>query len=554
MRRFLSLLLVLLMIFSIAACTSEGVTTTQQEESTTTQSTQSEQSNDNTSVTDGNTESSATDITVTTEETGFVRLTEDGTLTVGTTDTVYGFEPGASNNNLGMPLVYEYMIARNKETGLYEPMLCESFELTDPTTLVFHLRDNVYFSNGDKFVAEDVIWSFYNMYYGGARTASYYEYIDFDNSYCEDELTAVFKFKYEYGPWESVFGSTAVTSKSVSAAMTEEDYWDNPVGTGPYSVVENVSGSHTTYALRDDYWNTEAIPEAKTITVRSYSDAATMFIDFENGVLDIVTNIATSDVERLVSGAVTDCTYAIQSLPDNILIAFNNNNEYLQNENVRAAICYGVDYAAVGEAAKGVMFKEATSALPSDLMYYSNVGQYEYNPELAQQYMDASGYAPGEISLRFIVVNNGVNNIIAECVQAYLADVGINVIVEAYDQATAVGYYREGSTDLCTKELPTGVADGDPATFFSTMKRGSTNICVVMHDEAFQEILDEATYTSDTATRAAAYAEAQQWLVDNYWNPAVCEVCACYAYRNYIDFVDGVTPLKLSLRYVSFAD
>ena len=486
------------------------------------------------------------------EETGFERVTAPGTLTVGTTGSVNGFDPAGVANTYGCDLVYEYLIRRDPETLEFVCGLAESYELVDDTTAVFHLRDNVYFSNGDKLTAEDVIFSVEHMLQ--SRTASNYMHIDFENSYCEDDLTAVFKFKYAYGPWESSFAICYIMSKNAADSMSEDDYWDKPVGTGPYYVVENVAGSHSTYALREDYWDADNLPEAKEITVRAYADTSTMFIDFENGVLDIVTNIGVTDVERLVSGGVSDCTYVIKSLPDNILLAMNSSNEYLQDENVRAAICYGVDFPAVGEAAKGVMYKDPTSSLPSDLPFYVNVGQYEYDPDLAREYLAASGYGAGDVTLTMIIDSNNVNDTIAEAVQAYLADVGIAVNIEAYDMQTAISHYREGDADLSCKQLPAGVTTMDPQAFYSTMQADTTNLSVLIAEDEFQALLDDSVYTNDTDARAAAYEQLQQWLVDNYWDPAVCESCACYAYRSYISNVDCLTPMQLLLKTVTFAE
>ena len=70
----------------------------------------------------------------------------------------------------------EGLLRRNDATMEYEGVLAKSWENVDDTTIRFHLRDDVYFHNGEKMTAEDVLYmyqrgnelplqsSFYNMY------------------------------------------------------------------------------------------------------------------------------------------------------------------------------------------------------------------------------------------------------------------------------------------------------------------------------------------------------------------------------------------------------
>ena len=59
--------------------------------------------------------------------------------------------------------------------------------------------------------------------------------------------------------------------------MTEDEIWNSPVGTGPYTCVENVSGSYATFKRNEDYWGDK--PAAEEITIRYYAEETTMMID-----------------------------------------------------------------------------------------------------------------------------------------------------------------------------------------------------------------------------------------------------------------------------------
>ena len=55
-------------------------------------------------------------------------------------------------------MIFETLMKINPQ-GEYVPVLAESWEYEDNTHLVFHLRENVRFHNGDPMTAEDVKWS-----------------------------------------------------------------------------------------------------------------------------------------------------------------------------------------------------------------------------------------------------------------------------------------------------------------------------------------------------------------------------------------------------------
>src|SRR5690606_16405125 len=73
----------------------------------------------------------------------------------------------AQASNLDMVLVYDYLtrLDRNPETLAWEvkPSLAQSWEITDPTTIVFKLQPNVKFHDGTDFNSEAVRWNLDRM-------------------------------------------------------------------------------------------------------------------------------------------------------------------------------------------------------------------------------------------------------------------------------------------------------------------------------------------------------------------------------------------------------
>src|SRR6056297_3296334 len=90
--------------------------------------------------------------------------------------------------------VYDGLL-RYDETMQLVPNLAKTFKVEDAYTVVFELRDNVYFHNGTKMTVEDVVYTFERIsdpdY--GSPAASYYA--DVESIKVLDEKTVEFKLK-----------------------------------------------------------------------------------------------------------------------------------------------------------------------------------------------------------------------------------------------------------------------------------------------------------------------------------------------------------------------
>lgn len=102
----------------------------------------------------------------------------------------------------------------------------------------------------------------------------------------------------------------------------------------PYTVKETVNGSSATYALREDYWDTSKTFDCTEITVRYYSDANTMWVDYQNGVIDAVLGLDDTQVTALQNGTV-EGTLMMADTNAVPALVMNENNEYLADIEVR---------------------------------------------------------------------------------------------------------------------------------------------------------------------------------------------------------------------------
>ena len=276
----------------------------------------------------------------------------DTTLTVGILNGNSagsdGFDPISTTNSVGVNLVFETLVDIDPETSEPVGILAESWSYDDDTHLRVKLYDDATFSNGDPVTGEDVYWSWYRNISENGSNAGNLDFIDWDNWEFVSDKEFVISYKEAFGPALNYMTMRcfSVMSKAAMENATSDDYWSNPVGSGPYTVKENVSGSYSSYVRNEDYWNPDAMPEATEITIRNYSDASTMYIDFETGSLDMAWELDVTDAERAAEG-LENAKLETVSLNNVIGIAFPEYTESLSDIRVRQALAYAMDVEAL---------------------------------------------------------------------------------------------------------------------------------------------------------------------------------------------------------------
>ncbi len=509
--KLLALLLALTMLFSVlVACAKEDSTAGNNSSSNTTA--------DNT----GSSNSSSDDSSGTSD---VAEGDKDYTLTIGVTTSPSTHDPNSNGTRRYQTLtITERLLGQNSD-GELVPQLATEWEYIDEMTLQVKLRDDVYFTDGQHMTAEDVLTS-YRDYWAAGFQSGYFTCYDWEKTEIVDDYTINFVFNQEFGPAITLMGAWSIYCKDdmpYGDNPADADKWVySPNGTGPYYCVENVDGSHATYARKDaeDYWG--ELPECTEVTYKYYSETTTMFIDFENGAIDAANAIGTTDASRVMAGDCPDFTgYYVNSIHDNLLICLPEETAIFEDINVRKAFWMGVDRENIAIAMYGDLFLPADSLLPDTLSYYTSQADkmVDYDPEGAKALLAEAGYPDG-ISLRLIVTQD--MQVLAEALQASLAAANINISVESYDVPTAVPMLRDMQSDFICKQAEGGAYIDEALLVVETLGPASTLPPAGMTADVWAEAFEKANYSTDSAARAEGYNAMQEWAIGQYRILPVC--------------------------------
>ena len=481
------------------------------------------------------------------------------TLNVGTINVLGTFMPGSENEvcHWGCYLVYDYLFYYDEDNNPFSEILKEWHYEEDGTTFVMECRDDVYFANGDQMTGDDVLFSIKTLVDRETNQAAYYATVDWDKSYVsEDGFTVYLANTQEFGPGIINMGVVYLLDQSwcEETGFDNIDPWLNaPNGSGPYEVAEYVTDSYVTLKRRDSYWG--EFTGADTVKINHYAEDSAMYMALETGEIDLALNIAESDYSR----ALTDDKIAVMTTHEgeNILLALDNNNQYMKDENVRLAIAYGVNWQDVAESARGELAEVPGSIITSVSPYYKDTGVYEYDLEKAKQYMEAAGYVTDGSTVNFTLnmttVDQAVKTNAATVIQFYLQQLGINLQMNFTDFPTAFSaWLTEGGTDLNFQDSDTGSVCGEPyisLRFFPAEL--ATFPFAAISDETFVTLYKEANYTTDDDVRKEKYAELQQYVHDRAMIIPLYESVDAVAYNpEKIESVSLHSAVSANLRYV----
>ncbi|MFT4287123.1 ABC transporter substrate-binding protein [Nocardioides sp.] len=419
--------------------------------------------------------------------------------------------------------ICDRVVALNPDYSL-GPSLATSWTYSeDHLSLVFTLRDDVKFSNGEAMTAEDVQYSLARHMdptvasgYAGSVFASVAS-IDVTGT---NEVTVTFKTPDSLFLTAMSVAPGVVMQKSfVEAHGTETG--SPSVGvmcTGPYQIENWASGSGIQLTENPYYWNTEAKPHAKEVDLQFISDASALTQALQSGAIDGSYEVPPAAIEPLSE---TD-GQLIYGPNQSMLQIFPVGTGAMQDERLRQAFSKLVDRTAIAEK----VFHGAATPL------YTMVPEVLWGPDNADLYtsgleeLDVDKTADIEgakkliaemddppTSLTMVVIaGNEQMRLTSTLLQEQAKQLGIDLEIKQIQPAENASYFidpaaREG-VDLI---MNTGVSVVPDILFYPrrTATDGALFNLAQFSDPEVDAAVAKAVETFDSRERAEILKEAQ---------------------------------------------
>jgi peptide/nickel transport system substrate-binding protein len=330
---------------------------------------------------------------------------------------------------------YDTLIKFDWEAQKFVPALASEWKVNaNSTEVVFTIRKDITFHNGERMTMDDVMFSL-DRSLKSSFTAQINGSIDRFEKIDATRLKVV--LKYSYAPILEVLTTPCwgiVSKKAVEAAAAAgKDFGRLACGTGAYVLKEWKSGEKMAFEAFDKYY--EGAPKIKNVTVVLITDQSAGAIALETGSLDTYYGIQESDARHMseVKSLKVHNQMSGAGLYD---ITFNVTDGIFKDARLRKAVAYALDRDEIllgGQEGSGTVNDCfcATSAfgwLPDFKWYKQDLAK-------AKALMAEAGY-PNGFSVVFTQDASKTYMVSAEIMQAQLKKIGINVTFEKLERAT----------------------------------------------------------------------------------------------------------------------
>lgn len=254
----------------------------------------------------------------------------------------------------------------------FENDLATGYELSsDRLTWTFTIRDDAFFTDGEKVTASDVAFTLETAKAAqGSVDLTYME-----SAVAQDDTTLVVTLSKP----TSIFLNTLASVGIVPEHAYKEDYGTNPIGSGPYKFVEWKAQEQIIFAANEDYYG--VAPAIKNVTVVFMSEDAALAA-IQAGKVDVAYSTATlgtTEVEGYHIEAITSADnrgFTLPIFPNEGKTTENGapiGNNVTCNIEIRQAIAYAIDRRQVADVVLNGFGRPA---------YSENDGMPWNNPEV----------------------------------------------------------------------------------------------------------------------------------------------------------------------------
>lgn len=433
----------------------------------------------------------------------------------------------AAQNMVFEPLVID------TERGV-QPCLAKSWDISpDGKHYRFYLRDNVYFTDGEKFDANAVKLNMQAILANKERHAWMGLINEIGEVNIIDNMTIELVLEHAYYPTLTELGVTRpfrfISPKSFIDGQTKNGV-SRYSGTGPWVLTEHKKNQYARFEANPHYWGKK--PALNAVVWQVIPDRQTMLFALQKGDIQMIFG-ADGDMTDMDSyQAITQNHQFVANMSDPIAsraVVINSHRPITHDIKVRQALEYAVDKEGIVSAVLNG-YETLANTLMSPSAPYSNIDvqTYSFDPEKSRHLLDEAGWTlpvgqairekDGQLlTLVFSYdTSNAAEKEIAELIQDNFNDIGINLRLVGEEKQAYLDRQKRGDFDL-QYSLSWG-KPYDPASFVSSFRvpaHADYQAQLGLGDKAqIDQMIDELLITTDEQTRQNRYTQLFQRLAN----------------------------------------
>ncbi len=421
----------------------------------------------------------------------------------------------AQNKHQTTRQIYETLVAYN-EKGELIPWLAESWEYENDVTLVLHIRPGVYFHNGDELKASDVMFTLKRIRDDKTVAAMQVNRVDFDKSVVVDDYKMKLVTTAPYALQLPMLENPLCGIISERAFKESGgNFFEAPIGTGPYQVVKFNIGDSVILKGFEKYW-IKGQPYVKNVIIRYIKEAASRAIEAESAGADIVYEISANDVDRVRANPNIKLVSAMGA--NTSYLYMNQAVKPFDDIRVREAVWKAVDiksaievaYGSFGKLADGVISPGIDGRHPDMTDFFP-----KQDIERAKALLAEAGYPDGFSTSISANSSDQQRKDFCEVIQAQLAKVGIKVEIVIMDGTVWASSLAAGKGVMTIYGLTASTGEAG-RVLFRWLPDTSEWPLTSWKSPEYYDIINKALTTVNRDERNRLYYKCQEMLMTNF--------------------------------------
>lgn len=471
-----------------------------------------------------------------------------GSISIGLAQPFTGFEfdtlTSVSDFQFAKEVIEPLVVPNDEGTDL-RPAFAESYSYDDSgTVLTFEISEGATFSDGTPATSADVAFS-YGLWSSGGNAPLLTAIASVE---APSPTQFVMHLSHPSSALLSVlsWASNGVVKEDFGG-LTRDEYFADPIGTGPYVVGTWTPGIELVLESNPDYHGADK-PIVDEIRLETVEDPNQRVLQFTAGQLDVVEYISSDQLPQFDPDV-------IQSVPaaEMTSIYFNTAAGPFADVNLRKAVSLAIDREALVESVYGGEATVATEMLPPQLPGSTKCESCDYptrDLDAAAEYLAQSGYA-GETLTLMVNSSTGRNLLAAQAIQSMLAEAGMTVTIEPADQSTLLDLVIAGGHEFVIGDYSsTSTTLIDPLSFYAQTDSYWTYI----DGTQFLTSAGAIDLARTPEELSAAALEFEEWSYETMWATPIASVNSIFAVQPRVSGL-FVTPVALyNLSSISVTD
>jgi peptide/nickel transport system substrate-binding protein len=279
-------------------------------------------------------------------------------------------------------LILDGLIALTPDGELY-PVLAVSVPTVanggvspDGLTVTYTLKSDIYWSDGELFTCDDVVFTYEAVTHTGSGAVSTTGYDQINVVECDGDFTAIIKFNTFYTAYYTLFDR--ILPRHATGYPADMENWgfnNHPIGTGPFTMVSWNAGGEIIVEKNPLYRAYPSKPLVDRIIIRFLSSLEEGKELIRTGAVDILVGLSVFDMSEFQDDLFVDTHIRPSSGVERLLLNFadptldatddpiNNPHWALGQNEVRQAIQYGIDKNAIIDQLLNGMVEVGTTDL-----------------------------------------------------------------------------------------------------------------------------------------------------------------------------------------------